>query len=623
MSKDFHKRRAPRPTGAGDRRLNHGPPSAIKVQAGYGRLYVSGPGYRHAYKLPGAAINERKNSVELSLTLESLRGLRRLAGVPPREFAKFCTPEVLAWAKAAGQSDLMLTEMHRRLDEGYRVQLPWEDARADTEAPASARERDVYRDDEGVLRYRYRPPFEHQRVMATVAASLDGSSFLCDMGTGKSRAGVEVTRYHLDKGSLDVVLVVAPKGVIPTWLNEVPTWAPGVQVEALDGPVKERANRIRSLANIHSIGGRVLVTNYDVLHKLKDEIIQLAKTKRVGLLLDEGHRVRNPQTKTTKAALAIAQAVAWRLHMTGTPILQGAHDIWSQWYVVDLGLTFGANYVQFKREFFDEDPFAVTLDPKVGTLDEIGMRMRKRGLRYTKAECLDLPPKIYETIEVEMTPDQRKAYRDMEQELIALLEGSMDEGDERVATAANQLAAILRLTQITSGFVPDEFGEIHRFRPNPKLVALTELVREQVWSQQVIVWARYREDVRAITEALASFHPVVIQGGQTSADRAKVQAAFQAGESRVLVANPGAGGVGLNLQAASLAIYYSQGYSLEHRLQSEDRCHRSGSEIHNRVTYVDLIAKDSIDQVILDALAGKKDVANTVVDLRRMLGLES
>jgi SNF2 family DNA or RNA helicase len=363
----------------------------------------------------------------------------------------------------------------------------------------------------------------------------------------------------------------------------------------------------------------VMVVNYDVLYLLNDALTALMGRVKVGMALDECHKIRNPQAKVTKAAVSLAQHADWRLGMTGTPVLQGAQDIWSQWYVVDLGITFGANYVQFRREFLDENPYTFKLEAKPGALEEIGIRMRKRGLRFTKEECLDLPPKIYESIEVEMTPEQKRAYKQMEADLVAMLSESNDE----YATASNQLAAILRLTQITSGFVPNETGEIHRFRPNPKLASLEEIVEEQIGAQQIIVWARYREDVRAIAERLAGFNPVLIQGGQSDQERRDAEEWFQSGERRLLVANPQAGGVGLNLQRASLAVYYSQGYSLEHRLQSEDRCHRSGSEVHNRVTYIDLVVKATIDEVITEALAGKKSVAEAVVDLRRAIGMEA
>jgi SNF2 family DNA or RNA helicase len=193
--------------------------------------------------------------------------------------------------------------------------------------------------------------------------------------------------------------------------------------------------------------------------------------------------------------------------------------------------------------------------------------------------------------------------------------------DDAYATAATQLTAILRLTQITSGFVPDEEGVIRRFRPNPKLDALEEFVRENITDAQIIVWAVYREDVRAIVERLSDLNPAIMQGGQTDRERFAAETDFQEGRKRLLVGNPAAGGVGTNLQAASIACYYSLGYSLIDRLQSEDRCHRSGSEIHNRVLYVDFLCESSIDTVVRNAVAEKKEVAEIVVDLKRAIGI--
>ena len=498
---------------------------------------------------------------------------------------------------------------------------------------------------DGIRRWLYRAPFEHQKVMASVATAVDGSAFLCEMGTGKTRAAVESISYMLRADKLDTVIVVCPKGVMGTWESQSAMWARGILTERLEGAVKDRRARLKRMEQAEEIAhlmaySNVLILNYDVLHLLEADLKRLLKVKRVGIVLDEGHRIRNPQAKVTKAAMRLAAVAPWRLHMTGTPILQGAHDVWSQWYAVDLGVTFGANWVQFKSEFFEIDEYDRSIDPLDGVLSEIGMRMRKRGVRYRKEDCLDLPPKMYQTIDVTLTEDQRRAYREMEEWLLAKLgeaevlpelqgdleyseldEDVVEAGydDRKVSTAANQLAMILRLTQITSGFIPDDSGELHRFTPNPKLDALEELIEEQIGSQQIIVWARYREDVRAICERLARYHPLTVDGSTKQAARDEAERRFQSGETRLLVANPAAGGVGLNLQAASLAVYYSQGYSLEHRLQSEDRCHRSGSEIHEKVTYVDLLALDTIDLVIREAISAKKEVAEIVVDLKEML----
>lgn len=576
------------------------PPKVVKVSAAYGRLYVSGPGWRYAGVLRGAAVNLQRNWVELSLTLDSLKALRQAMGIDRETFKRMLTPQVLRWAQAAGNSEKTVKDMHQQLAAGWRRELPWQDV------------------EEGLR------PFAHQEVMASVATMLDGAAFLCDMGTGKTRAALESIAWLMREGAVRQSLVIAPRSVMRTWEKQCRRWTPELIPVVLDGKVEER-RRILS----QPLAGRVYVINYDVVTMIKDTLNEQFDRTMWHLTADEMHKIKNPQAQWSKAMMEIAGHARWRLGQTGTPILNGAHDIWSQWYMVDLGVTFGSNYVQFRREWFDEDKYDFDkLTPKDGTLEGIGQRLRRRGLRYKKSECLDLPDKVYERVDLEMTPKQKAAYVQMEDTLVAELtqqaapaDGDDDVEGERYATAATQLVAILRLTQITSGFVNDENGQLFRFQPNPKLDALETIVREQITEQQIIVWAHYREDIRAITERLQDLRPVVIQGGQTTTVREQAEDDFQSGRARLLVGNPASGGLGLNLQAASLAIYYSQNYSLDERQQSEDRCHRAGSEIHSKVTYIDLIVTGTIDEVIVQALLAKKSVAAAVVDLRRMLGV--
>lgn len=580
--------------------------SAIKVTTGYGRLYVSGPDYRQLLSLPGATENQRRRCVELSLTLDTFRAIKRAMRYTSQQLASCCTDEVMQWATAAAKMEKAVNAVHDQLATGWRRDLPWEDASG-----------------------RGRNPFDHQKVMSSVATSLDGCAFLAVMGLGKSRSAIQAIRFMLDTDQLDVVLTICPKGVLRTWQDQMEEWAPGYWIEVLTGTKNERAQELKMWKPTKSYP-KVLALNYDVVDALKGDLQRFMQQYRVGLVLDEMHKVKNPDAKRSKAILVLAQFARWRLGMTGSPVLQGIQDVWSQWYTIDLGITFGANYVQYRREFLTEDPYSFSLDPKEGALDEVGARMRRRGLRYTKEECLDLPPKLYEKLEVDLTTDQWRAYHQMEAELVAWLRDQ--NGDEATATAANQLAAMLRLTQITSGFVPDEFGVIHRFNPNPKLQTLEDIVRAEINNQQIIVWCRYTEDIARIAECLRDLQPAVIAGDPAVQEaarrsrlampkRADVESLFQRGERRLIVANPAAGGLGLNLWRGSLAIYYSQGYSLENRIQSEDRCHRAGSEIHQHVTYIDLVAEGTIDEIIVGALLGKKHVADVVVDLRRALGV--
>lgn len=565
------------------------------IRTEYGRLYVSGQISQQLLGLPGAAWNDRRKAVELSLTLETLRAIRKRLGIQKLDMARMCSAPVLSWARAAGKSEELVNEMHKKLGEGWRLDLPWQDATG-----------------------AHRPPFDHQRIMATAACVLDGVGLLGEMGTGKTRAAIEALRYKFSLNLIDVALVACPRGALNTWQREVKMWAPGLNVIRLSGSVVERCETVRKVA---AAGTRdvVFLTNFDVIFKMKDVFLSLAGQRKLGLVADEMHKLTNPEAQVTKAFMALAQHSEWRVGMTGTPVSNKVDGVWSEWYILDLGLTFGANVVQFRREFFDVNQWTCEVSPKNdNVLDEIGLRMRRRGMRFTKAECLDLPPKVYTTQMVDMQPAQRKAYHEMEETLVAQLSAN------EFATAATQLVAILRLTQITSGFVPNSEGKgaLHRFTPNPKLDALEELVRENIGQQQIIVWARYREDIRAIMERLKDLSPVMVAGGQSDDSRLDAETTFQNKTSRLLVGNPQAGGVALNLQQASLAIYYSQDHSLTARLQSEDRCHRSGSEIHPKITYIDMLCSGTADEVVRQAVLEKKEIAAVVVDLKRMLGLD-
>lgn len=561
-------------------------PLNLKIDIYGGRVLATGMDAQRLLPLPGATWNDRRRAVELSLRIETFQAMRDAAGADRATFAACCTAPVLTWAAAAAASREQERALHARLGAGERATLPWQDT-------------------QGAL-----PPWEHQRVMASAAVWCSGIYFQAEPGTGKTRAACEAAADRVRANVVDVVVVVAPRRVGATWSDEMPRWAPALRVHRLtSGSTAKRAALIARARH-----GDVLVLNYEALVALQEALVTLMGRVRVMTIYDEAHKLKTPTAKRTKAALALATRARWRLAMSGTPILQGAQDAWSQWFIVDLGMTFGANFVQFRREWFDENEYTHTLEARTGTLETVGQLMRRRGLRYRKAECLDLPPKMYQTLRTPMTVEQQRAYND----LAATLYAQLQSDDE--LTVANQLVLQLRLSQITSGFFPTDDGAVVPFAENPKMDLCVEVVEELLTTgASVIVWARYREDVRQMGLRFAAHAPVRIVGGMTDAESDAAIRAFQSGTTRVLIGNAQAGGAGLNLQRASYAVYYSQDYSLENRLQTEDRCHRGGSEQHTHVTYVDLVCEHTVDEIVADALRRKQSVAAVVTDLRAHL----
>ncbi len=241
--------------------------------------------------------------------------------------------------------------------------------------------------------------------------------------------------------------------------------------------------------------------------------------------------------------------------------------------------------------------------PKWRNLDKLQRLLEPHSYRVRKDECLDLPPKIYQNHYFALSPEQTKAYELMEKERRMAFE------EEVVAVQA--LSAGIKLQQITSGFVLHEGTAHYVSDQNPRLAALRDLIEDI--DGQFIVWARFREEIRAIGEMFRSsgICAVTYFGDTSPADREIAIDEFQRGNARAFIGQQQAAGMGLTLTAAQTAIYYSNDFNLEHRLQSEDRCHRKGTK--GRVVYIDLVAEDSIDEIITRALQHKSDVAAAIL----------
>ena len=234
--------------------------------------------------------------------------------------------------------------------------------------------------------------------------------------------------------------------------------------------------------------------------------------------------------------------------------------------------------------------------------------IKPHSYRVTKEECLDLPKKTYTMRSIELTAEQKSMYNQMKKTAVALLDNM------EMVTANAVITQLLRLHQISCGFVNTDDGNIIRFKNNrmPELLSILEEV-----SGKAIIWANYRHDIMDIeleldriygTKAVATYF-----GDTDGEERQNIVDRFQeTDELRFFVGQPRTGGFGLTLTAASTVIYYSNSYDLEVRLQSEDRAHRIGQS--NPVTYIDIIAQKTVDEKIVSALRKKINIATQVLE---------
>jgi SNF2 family DNA or RNA helicase len=224
-----------------------------------------------------------------------------------------------------------------------------------------------------------------------------------------------------------------------------------------------------------------------------------------------------------------------------------------------------------------------------------------------KEDCIDLPEKVFMHQYCEMDPEQAKMYKALKNEFIAYLE-------EDVVVADKAAQKFIRLNQVCSGFYTEQ-GEEKRFKANPKLIALLDLLEELTPTRKIIVWGVYRNNIFQLLEALGKYNPASIFG-DTKDKHAEVLKFKNDDTCRVIIANPQSAGIGINLIEASYAIWFSKSINLEHWLQANDRCHRVGSQIHDKITYIELLFRGTVDTLISKALEEKKRVQDRLTDIR-------
>ena len=461
-------------------------------------------------------------------------------------------------------------------------------------------------------------PWLHQEAIFERAKDMPDYGLFVEMGGGKTKIAIELLRYKCyQKKRLLKTIIFCPPVVRNQWKKEIKANSAMVKdTVVLDKSGKKRIETFKK----HSDGPKIFVTNYESLG-MKDLFVLFKEWRPDVLVFDESHLIKSPQAKRTKAAIELADLAEHKYLLTGTPILNNAMDIWSQYRVLDGGETFDPNFYAFRAKYFHDKNAGMPKQkyfpdwrPRPGIEDKFNELIYRKASRVLKKDCMDLPPFVRQTIEVGLGPEQMKMYKQMERDFVAYL-------DDKTCVASIALTKGLRLQQIASGYFVDDEGTERVFKTNPRLTALVELIEPiAATGAKIIVWACFKKNYRDIVEALEKKYKVVtIVGGMTDKQRQKSIDDFQEGDAQIVVANQQAGGTGVNLFKASYAIYNSRNFSLEADLQSEARCYRGGSDMHDKVTRIDLVAPDTIDQVVLDALARKENLASNILSVKGAL----
>jgi SNF2 family DNA or RNA helicase len=460
----------------------------------------------------------------------------------------------------------------------------------------------------------------HQILAIEKAETLEDLALFLPMGTGKSRCIVEILRgkYNKNKKILRT-LIVCPSAVCTNWRNEILKYSdiPASKIHVLEGSLVKRAETYESSEGI-------FITNTESFAYEKFSSTVIAHPPSI-CVIDESQRIKEQSAKRTKSLLKVSAAmqklpIHHRYILSGTPVLNSELDLFSQYLFLDCGKTFGKNYYAFRGTYFEDknafmarQSYFPNFKVRRGATDAIKLLMAATMVTAKKEDCITLPPLLSIEREVALGGEQKKLYEEMKKDFIAFAESS-------VATATLAITKALRMAQILSGHLPLEDGSVYILKDNPRADTLAELIEEIAPSNKLIVWAVFHADFEVIRGILNKQKIKFAEVTGLIKDKATELDKFEKEEDcRVMLASQSAGGVGVNMIEASYMVYYSKNYSLEHNMQSESRNYRGGSNKHKSITRIDLVARNTLDDIILKALRDKKDLSTNILSLKNLL----
>ena len=475
-------------------------------------------------------------------------------------------------------------------------------------------------------------PKEHQKYIFELSRNEDVYAYLMEQGTGKTKPTIDIVAWQYMGGNINALFTVAPNGVHKNWSSRelpkhMPAHVPFIAVPYVSNPNKAEKAMMEKLMDPAYEGLRILTMSYDSVITKKGRAFaeKFLMINRVMMVLDESQKIKNPSRKIKRSNICVKLGLLAKIRriLSGTAITQAPFDLYMQYKFLDESILGFPSYTPFKHHFgvWEKKP---TKNNRQGfyeefieykNMDELVRLIKPHTYRVEKKDCLDIPDKEYESRIVPMSREQKKLYSELWKDSRIELEGYMDaliagEQDSKSVAPKNALTKLLRLQQLTGGYLATEDKEVTQVS-NTKLLATQEIIEDS--HGKVIVWARFQNELQAIAQmcrdnniGFVEYHGRVDQ----KARHANIDKFQEDPSCRVFISQQQSGGTGITLTAATTVIYYSNDFSLENRLQSEDRNHRIGQA--NKVTYIDLECEGTIDQRVIQVLTDKARVANDI-----------
>ena len=462
-------------------------------------------------------------------------------------------------------------------------------------------------------------PFDHQMDALVDSWDKENFAYFMEMGTGKSKVLLDNAAVLYDRGLINGLLLIAPKGVYKNWFDsEIPVHLPDhIHKKVVLWKTSDKSKKQKEILNTLFKTGtdlHILIMNVETFSTgdgtaFAQKFLSCHKTM---IAIDESTTIKTPTSNRTKNILKLSDEAKYRRILTGSPVTKSPLDLYSQCLFLDPWLLGHQSYYTFRARYSIVKKIQVNgrhIEVVVGykNLGELSDKIKPFSKRILKEDCLDLPEKTFVKHYVELTKEQQKVYNQMKQEAIAFLDGKMQ-------SSATVMTQLMRLHQITCGHFTADDGTIKDL-PCSRLTELMNVL-ENI-EGKTIIWSHYTHDVKRIIAEIKKVYgedSVVDYYGATDTDaRSTNIKKFQTDDKcRFFVGTTHTGGYGITLTAGSNMVYFSNGYDLEKRQQSEARIDRIGQT--RKMTYIDIMAQDTIDERIVKALRTKVNIANAIMD---------
>ena len=458
-------------------------------------------------------------------------------------------------------------------------------------------------------------PYDHQREAFEFACRMfgfgsntisQGTALLMEMGTGKTITSIAITGALYLTAKIHRVLVVAPLSIVGVWDEEFQKFADfDYTLAVLTGTGTKKADTLRHMQG-ESL--QVAVVNYESAWRLEKEIIAWQPDL---VIADEGHKIKSHNISASKAMHRIGAKAGYRLLLTGTVITNKAIDVFSQYKFLNSSV-FGGSFYVWRNRYFDMVGYGSHTPVLKRTMEqELMKRLHSIAFRATKVECLDLPEMTDIIRYVDLEPAALRVYHD-------LVKDSYAELGQSEVTVTNILTRLLRLSQLTGGFIGDDESSTPQRISTAKQSALEDIIDDVLQEgKKLVVIARFVAEIKAICRLLdkQGIHYSCIMGGVK--DREKQVSEFQNNpDTQVFVGQIATAGLGITLTAASTMVFFSLDYSMSNFEQAKARIHRVGQKAN--CTYIYLTARGTVDEKVLESLRSKADLARILVDDYRL-----